>query len=441
MSHQNKEDVFDRQAYGQNLADIARSLSFLGADGVLKTNGNRLRTSSSETLLSTRFAYDEQPFIFQTVENVNGSVNYVSERDAVDLTIGGNAGDKIVRSSNEFFHYQSYRETQFGQGFRFPDHVDGLRCRLGGFFTEDSAFLERDETGTLNIVRRSNASGSVTEQRVPQSDWNVNTFLADDNHIKNPSQITLNDSMTQMLKIGLLWYGAGYIYVGFEFGQEIYIAHVFQGANVRTLPILGEPTVPLRWEIENVSATGQSSTLSTYGASATIEAGEFKDVGFVHSISNRNTGIATEVDTGAFTRILTIRPKATFKGKVNRSKIEPILFGVYFETQPHDIILARDVPMDNESTANWQPVGNESAVEYALDVTGNDLSQGVSRLEDFAPADNKGGGEASINADTRNPLTLHADGTLGEMNLAIFARSKTNSDDVGYGSMQWLEIQ
>lgn len=441
MSHQQKEDIFDRQAGGQNLADIARSLSFLGADGVLKTSGNRLRTASSKTLLSTRFAYDEQPFIFQTLENVNGSVDYIAERDAVDLTIGGAAGDKVVRSSNEFFHYQSYRETQFGQGFRFPDHVDGLRCRLGGFFTEDGAFLERDESGTLNIVRRSNASGSATEERVPQSDWNVNTFFESDNHIKNPSGIVLNDSMTQMLKIGLLWYGAGYIYVGFQFGQEIYIAHVFQGANVRQLPILGEPTVPLRWEIENVSATGQSSTLSTYGASATIEAGEFEDVGFVHSISSRNTGIATQTESNQFVRLLTIRPSAIFKGKTNRTKVEPLIFGVYFEAEPHDIILARDVPMDNEGTANWQPVGDESAVEYALDVVGNNLDEGVSRLEDFAPADNKGGGKANVNADTRNPLVVNAGGGLGETNLAIFARSKTNSTDVGYGSMQWLEIQ
>lgn len=438
MSHIQKDDIYDRQAYGQNLADIARSLSGMTPEGELIANGNRLRVSQPRTFLSTRFSYDAQPLIFSEPVNINGSVTYAADRDGVDLSIGTAQGDRLVRSSNEFFHYQSYRETQFGQGFRFPEAIAGQRSRLGAYFDQDGAFLEQDENGDYHIVRRSNASGTIENDKVAQQDWNVNTFLADDNHIKNPSNVTLDFSKTQMLKMGLLWYGAGYIWIGFQIGQKIYLAHIFQGANVRDLPILGEPTLPLRWEIENLTSVSKSTTFETYGASATSEAGGFADIGLIHGASNRGDLIATNAAGGAFERILTIRPKATFKGKTNRTKIEPTIFGVYAEAEPHIFILARDVPITNSPT--WQPVGDESAVEFAVDATGVDVDAGIVKIEDYLNASNKGGAALAVNADTRNPLVVNADGALGDTNLALFALSLGNADAIG-AAMQWLEVQ
>lgn len=430
-------DRFDANAAGDNTTVIARQASRRSDIGAQIANGHRTRVSLSRTLLGSRFAYDIQPEIFSEVENVNGSVDYIGDRDAVDLSIGTAAGDKLTFSTNEYFHYQSYRETHIGLGFTFPTPQQGLRARLGAFYEANGIYLEQAPDGAYNAVLRRFLDGSLTEIRIPQKDWNVDTFDGSGNYRTNPSGIKIDFSLIQMLKIGFEWYGAGDAWIGFKLFGEVLKAHVFYAGNVMSEPVFGEPSLPIQYEIENVNPTGAPSAFRIFGASASAETGDTNDdVGFHYSASRGRNPIAV---TNTLKRVFTIRPKLTHKGKVNRVKIEPLKYNMHVLANDVQFLVKRDVPITN--TPTWVDAGVNSAVEYSIDAEGVDA--GADRLEDYAAAGgNKSGEAASLIADNRNPLVLNADGTNDDVNLAIFCRTLANNSNAEvYSGIRWKEIQ
>lgn len=437
-------DIYDKSTEGQNLAIVGRSvdggLSFSPKQPFL-TNGDRLKVSRSRTLLATRNAYDDIPLLFSSVENVNGSINYIGDQDAVDLQIGTAAGDKLYYSTNEYFHYRSYSESQFGLGTIFPEFQSGQRVRIGSFYEENGIFFERDENGSLYIVRRSKASGAIVEERVEQADWNTNTFLTNEATTysgNNPCGQVLDLSRIQMVKTGFMWYGAGTAWLGFEIGGLIHIAHRFEAGNRLSEPIFGEPTVPIRYEIENVSSVSSVSRIRKFGASATSETGDEKDIG---SFFTADRGSSFIEATTTLQRIFTLRPAGTFKGKTNRSKINPLKINLFVSGNASvRFVFARNVPVLNIPT--WQSAHNTSAAEYSLDATGVSIggANGEPEKTVIVPAAGSRSAETSSNElNNRVPLVRKADGSDG-FNFSIFAQTFAGTSDVWAG-VDWKEIQ
>lgn len=431
-------DIFKIQPDNANLGDLARN----DLQGQLRQGiavGHRLRIAQSLTLFSSRFGYDNLPALFHPITNTGGTITYNPNRDSNSLAIGTAAGDKIYYSTNEYFHYQSYRETHAATAVLLPEFQSGQRVRFGPFYENNGAYLERDQDGTFNIVRRTKATGTVTEERIPQKDWSGDTFLgtgpSEGKWRENPSGLTINKDTMIMVAFDILWYAGGHIDVSFLIDGRMHHAHRFRAGNNMTQPIIGEPTVPFRFEIENLTAVSAAREIEIFGVSANSDGGnDAKERGEDHSISNGITAVT--VGNANYSRVLTIRPKATFKGKPNRVKITPSGFGIFAQGKNCSFLLVRDADLTGITT--WNDVGLDSSVEYSVQT--NALSGGVIRGSGYVAAGNNATGRERQLTSARNPLVLRADGVQDGKNLAIFAQTLTAGDSDVYGDMDWTEI-
>ena len=143
----------------------------------------------------------------------------------------------------------------------------GLRQRIGYFGTDNGFYIELANS-TLSLVERSSVTGSVTETRVAQADWNGDKLDG-----TGPSGITLDITKAQILWADVEWLGLGTVRIGFVINGHLITCHSFNHANIITSTYITTASLPLRYEIENTAATVSSSTLKQVCSTVISEGG------------------------------------------------------------------------------------------------------------------------------------------------------------------------
>ncbi len=85
----------------------------------------------------------------------------------------------------------------------------GVIKRTGYYDDYNGIFIEQDQTGSLQLVIRSstNGTGSITEERVKQENWSINTLLSGD--------FVLDITKSQLFYIDFQWLAVGRVRCGF----------------------------------------------------------------------------------------------------------------------------------------------------------------------------------------------------------------------------------
>lgn len=225
----------------------------------------RARSSQPFTLFDSFHRYQDNGKISE--EAVGGSSAHNLNAGLIECTIDGNSGSYIYRESTRAFAYQPGKSLQILQTYVFSPHKTGLRQRYGYFNTQNGIFLERTDAG-LCWVERSTSTGTLTETRVYQSNWNYDKLDG-----TGVSQLTLDMTKAQIQFIDIEWLGLGSVRCGFVINGEFVLAHTFHHANIITSTYMATACLPVRAEIENVSATGSSSTLKIVCSTVISEGG------------------------------------------------------------------------------------------------------------------------------------------------------------------------
>nr|QBK92203.1 MAG: hypothetical protein LCPAC304_05500 [Pithovirus LCPAC304] len=130
----------------------------------------------------------------------------------------------------------------------------------------DGYFFELEGT-TMGIVYRTASSGSQVDTRVVQSSWNIDTF--DGN---GPSRITITTwDDAYLLIFDQQWLGVGQVRIGLIIEGIIRYAHIFTNEGLQ-LPYTRTAKLPIRYEIENVSAGATSDEMRMMCQSVLMEA-------------------------------------------------------------------------------------------------------------------------------------------------------------------------
>lgn len=385
----------------------------------------RQRVSTAYTHFDWQSRYNEAPLWFENILVNLATVQHLPNESSVKLQVTAAAGSEAIRQSREYIRYQPGKGQFIGLTFVMGTPKTNVRRRAGYFDDENGLFLEQSN-GTLYVVERSFTSGVAVDAAVPQTSWNVDPMDG-----TGPSGITLDITKLQVLVIDLLWLGGGQTRFGFDIDGRIYYVHIFKHGNVVSQVYMTTANLPIRWEITNTGVPDSPSELVVVCGVVFSEAGHALD-GIVHSVANATTGISVTTRRA----ILSIRPKLTFNGLVNRGQIISVGYSVfatnnnvYFEILYGHML--GGIPV-------WTSVNDDSIVEY--DVAGTTLVNGVRAGNGYVAA----GRVAGASLTTRSvlaklPLTLSADGTDARI-LSLVCTAVGGPAATCYGALEWIEI-
>lgn len=267
----------------------------------------RLRVSNPVTIFDSKQLVDKQPLFWddQLVSGSGGASTYNTNQSSTTLSVASSTAAVRVRQTFRRFNYQPGKSQLILLTGIFDTGGTGIIKRIGQFDANNGLFFEQNGT-TLNVVRRTKTSGTVVDNPIAQSSWNIDKLDG-----TGESGITLDVTKTQIFVIDYQWLGVGTVRFGFEIDGKLYYVHQINNANNLNLVYMSTPNLPLRVEIIN-DGTGAANSLTHICASVVTEGG-LQETGFSLATDRGATPLVTLNDT-SFYPLVALRLKSTYLG-------------------------------------------------------------------------------------------------------------------------------
>ena len=390
----------------------------------------KLRVSQSFNVFEMQFNYDLQGLFFEESNTGAGDTTHVPNSSAARLTTGGvTSGDGAIFQSKEYYRYQPGKSQFIVWTCILGSKTSNVRKRIGLFDVDNGFFFEQDGTN-LKVVRRTKTSGSVVDNAVNQSSWNIDILDG-----TGPSGETLDESKDNLYIVDYQWLGAGRIRFGLDFGGRIQYVHEIKFANTETVPFTVTGNLPFRAEIFN---TGIAAGATTYDFTcfAIASEGGFNPTGIPGSTQNvafRNVTTANDP-----LPILSIRNKATFNSITNRGLVIPKSYQIVSE----DSIISYQIILNGSLTgASYNDVdATNSMIEF--DVAATAITGGLVIDSGFLSGGKDKDESGHVGEDLMNKLLLanNIAGDTGDILSVVISiiNSAGTASDVG-AAITWKE--
>lgn len=364
--------------------------------------------------------------------NGDGTVTNNVNRSSVILA-ATSSNSYAIHQTKMYHHYMPGKSQMLLSSFVFGNAISGSTKRTGYFDDYNGIFLEQDSTGSLQFVIRSatNGTGSISETRVKQSDWNVNKLLS--------GNFIFDATKTQLFYMDFQWLAVGRVRCGFVHKGITVICHVFDHTNILDTAYMQNPNLPIRCEIRN--SVNASSSMEQI-CSTVVSEGGYSEAGKAFSISNE---AFRALPSASVLPVLAIRLKNDINGLPNRSFVRIQEAAVFTDQQTVRYTLTKLASGSALTTGSaWVSVDANSTVEYNVSATATTGGQVL--LTGFVGAN-------SLNINQANPLVQNQNGVSNKQNFiaqsydsdnseiyVLIARNMTgNPTNVG-GTMLWSEI-
>ena len=339
----------------------------------------RQRVSEVYTLNDYKhiYAIDANFLDFTTASS---AVTFNPNRSSVNLSVAAVSSSRAIHQSKMYHNYMPGKSQMILSSFVFGAAQPGVIKRTGYFDDYNGIFFEQDATGSLNFVIRSstNGTGSLTENRVKQENWNVNTLQSGD--------FTFDVTKAQLLHIDFQWLSVGRVRCGFSYkGLEV-ICHVFDHSNIVNVAYMTNPNLPVRCEILNTGA--QSGSMEQICSTVGSEGG-YMESGIAQSLSSPSLRSIAGAST---LPVMAIRLKNTYAGLPNRAFIRVTSVGAFTESQTARYELIKLPNSASLVGGSWVSAGSNSVAEYNVTATSYGLNSGSALLGGFIFAGGVGGG-------------------------------------------------
>jgi hypothetical protein len=287
-------------------------------DGANLDAFSRMRVSNPLILHNSQLTYDLAPIIYEQITNGTGATiaHDTTNRMATMTFSSTPTGGKSYMQSYEYLPYQPGRSQLIFVTFNMLSAVANVLKFAG--YSDGNNGIEFQLNGTTKqfIIYSDSSAGDET---VAQSSWNLDKLDG-----TGPSGITLDISKTQILVIDIQALYVGRVRVGFDMGGEIIYAHEFKHANLSTYPYIQTANLPVRC---GMTCTGTVSTTMNFICSAVISEGGSEDINVYGYTFQQDSG-EIAVGTGG-THMLSLRPRTTFNGITNRTRVAFIDVEIY----------------------------------------------------------------------------------------------------------------
>lgn len=396
---------------------------------------HRLRVSEPYTLNDYSFIKNiDSQFVANTVNGANVVIN--TARASANLTTNGSASSVAIHQSRMYHNYMPGKSQLILTSFNLHGNTANVTKRLGYFDANNGIFLEQTGDGTLSWVIRSNVTGTPSERRITQANWNLDT--CDGN---GKSGFNLDTTKTQLAFIDFQWLGVGTVRCGFSSDGDYTVAHEFYNANYESSVYMSDPNLPVRYEIRN---TG----VSTGGVLEQICSSVQSEGGYVEA--GRDMSISSNVKVvgvGANIPVLAIRLKNTFDNNPNHVTVrlkEVEVFSTAENIRYH-IQKLPDLGQLSIGANNWISVSANSAVEYINEAyaytDGHEIISGyVSAVSQNSQKATAGPASAQEGPTARrNYIAQNIESSNSQIYVLVANNIGTVSTNV-YCSMMWREV-
>jgi len=373
--------------------------------------------------------------------NTGTHVEYQYYRASVALKVGTLQGQKAIRQTFRYFPYisgysqlvnttQVFNEPKIGlkQTVMYGDNLNGIG-------------IVQDELITKLLIR-SNTSGVPVDSLLAQSDWNLDNLSGNGVEHGNPSGVKLDITKNQIQTLDFQWLGVGRIRCGFNIDGKLIYVHEFNHATLASGVYMRTPTLPIRYEIENVSATASPSSLEQICAAVASEGG-YAIPGFEFSVSHGIT--ERSLADGVRTPILAIRLKnASENGGIPvRNTLKLIDSGLFARAADVYFELVHIHEM-RSFTGIWISIDDSSAAMISKDITAL-TAHHIHEIEGAMVATGTGMNAGATDVINTSIISNHIylsqdiDSELSEM-FVIYATSRFGA---GYASahISWIELE
>ena len=384
------------------------------------TGKNRFKVSPYQTTFFNTFQYGVETDVWET--NITGTASAVHNSNAsnVVMSVGSTAGDKVIRQTRQVMRYIPGRASLISFAIRLETPVAGVRRRFGIFDENNGAYFE-DDGGTYSCVIRSNASGSVVENRVTRDNWNGDKLDG-----TGPSQITASPTAIQMINIEYEWYGAGQVIFTYTIDGETHVIHKFNTANRQDNVWSATPFLPIRCELENT--TGAAGTHYLYqGSNSLTQEGEPEKLGTLVSYSNPITG-TTMVVANTFYPVLSLRLKPTALAGIVLPR------SLQVATNDNTNVFWRLIENPTLTGGTWVNHPNPDAITQ-VNTTATAMTGGVTILSGFTV----GGGANLVPLDEKSSLQIGRKNLGATSDIYTLACAAPNTNKAALAVLNWLE--
>lgn len=241
-------------------ADFRGNILQKGPDSGSVDAFGRARMSEPFTLFDSSLRYSKQTNLWYEAITGGASTSYSANESTLSLVVGTASGDTALRRTKRNMPYQPGKSLLIMQSFCGATPIAGLIQEVG-YFDDENGVMIRASGTTVQYVIRSKASGSVVENVVNQSDWNIDEFSA------------LSFNKTNIFIADLEWLGVGRVRTGFVIDGEIKWCHEFNHANQGTSVYATTAILPLSYRIHNASSQLASHSLKQICSTAISEGG------------------------------------------------------------------------------------------------------------------------------------------------------------------------
>ena len=259
------------------IADKYGHLLDYGPDSGVVDAFGRQRVSNAFTLFDSTMRFDKRTDQWYEIATASGTTNFLTNASTLELKTTTASGDTVLRRTKQRFPYQPGKSLVALQSFVGAPLSPGLIQEVG-YFDDNNGVMVRASGTTIQFAVRSFTTGSVVENVVNQTSWNINTF---------PS---LDFSKAQIFTTDLEWLGVGRVRCGFVVDGSVVYCHEFNHANVINKTYMQTAILPLSYRINNSTAQASGATFQQICCSLLSEGGYEPD-GATYSVNHPLTSV------------------------------------------------------------------------------------------------------------------------------------------------------
>jgi hypothetical protein len=299
--------------------------------------------------------------LFTDFTQNSGNIAYNATESTVTLSVTGTANSISTRTTNRYHYYQPGVGTLIIITLSMGDIGKAGNIREWGYGDDKNGLFWRLDGTEMQVVRRTNTSGTVEEFVVPQFQWNVDKLDG-----TGLSGMALDVTKANFYWVDFAWLGVGVVRFGVlaQDGSR-WVCHEFENPNSNIGPYMATGSLPVRWHNHNTTATSGTSEMKTICSAVYAES----EIDYTYWRFSLDSGAPRNIES-TWTPLLTIRPKLSYNGKTNRVGIYPDSISYYIEGGAVQVAFIEDGILGNVA---W--TDGEETVEY--DVSANTITGGV----------------------------------------------------------------
>lgn len=391
----------------------------------------RARTAQPFTLFDSSHRFADNG-LWATSNSSGTTITFNQNAGLIELALPTTANAEIIRETTKVFSYQPGKSLQTMSTFVLNPAQTNLRQRVGYYGANNGIYLELDGS-SLYFVERNSVDGTLTETRVAQADWNVDTLLG--NVVSSPTHITLDITKAQILFIDVEWLGLGTVRCGFVIDGRLVHCHSFHHANFIANTYMTTASLPLRYEIKNHNGATGNSSLMKQICSTVISEGGYELYGAQQAV---DIPIQSPVDlptAGTYYPIISLRLKTS----PNRLDAIAILTAISLMAITNNANYNwRLVASGTTTGGTWVSAADNSSVEY--NITGTSFSGGRILASGFTSGSVQGQQTIDILKEALFKFQLERNGlTNTPYEITLIAAASLNGADI-FASLDWEEI-